>query len=359
MPNAILIGEKVHAQKGNGPITSFKIALTILALTAFPVFGQDQAPSKRIILPFETQEGKKELIAPFPNLEMPRKELFPTKVEKNSKYLLWHAFKKGDVFSQHVEVRQTPSFQFQNVRINALLHYEIVSKLTIKKQGDSGQLFVEQEIQHARLRNADATSKEIIATMLAKLPGTKFNMVIAADGTVASFEGMVAQPIGLPIQLMGGQGFQFASLLDADGWKEMAGATFFVKPRLEKSKSSWRKPMTHSWGPLGRWQGVVGYEITGRKESIERVSYEMFLKHTAEKGVQRTPLPLNIEKTAFRTNQARGNLFLNTDTGRVISAEERFQVEGQLTVLLLGQRTTVAVSEDQHFRLQIFPVIPK
>ena len=54
-------------------------------------------------------------------------------------------------------------------------------------------------------------------------------------------------------------GFMVTSVMDEDGWKEMAQLSFFVPEEQTSGSQTWVRKMTHDFGPLGSWAGETHY----------------------------------------------------------------------------------------------------
>lgn len=110
--------------------------------------------------------------------------------------------------------------------------------------------------------------------------------------------------------------------------------------------------MTHSWGPLGSWSGKVIFARTEPEDTLERFSYTFKLVHQAPKPGS-DGLPFQIVRADFKHQQAGGTIVFNSAKGRVVQADERFPVKGNLTIGLLGQESPLDLDETQAFRIRI------
>jgi hypothetical protein len=149
----------------------------------------------------------------------------------------------------------------------------------------------------------------------------------------------------------GGMGMQMTSLVDRDGWKELAQATFFQMDRPLKVKDRWQKPMTHNWGALGAWSGQITYLYFGKQDNFHKVGYQLNLAYKAP-GAGAVGM-MKINGATFQPPQAEGMLLFDSVKGRTVAAEERFRVRGLISVNLFGQNTQIEVEEDQHFQIRI------
>src|SRR5207253_6915035 len=101
------------------------------------------------------------------------------------------------------------------------------SRFTVKNADADGSLVVEQKIISAKLMQADELTKPAVAGAIAQMPNTAYTLHLSPQMDVTKFEGDVAGPKVGALELGGGLGVQMTSLLDRDGWKELAQATFF------------------------------------------------------------------------------------------------------------------------------------
>ena len=316
-----------------------------------------------VIEPVKPKEQPPALIEPVAQLgELPNPFLLPIKSEPPPKIvekklnvleplkLVWK-LQEGDVFYQELVVTQKPTFKVQGIPIASLLQYRIVSRFTVKKVNEDGSRIVAQKIESAKLLLADELTKPAVAGAVAQMPGATFTLHLSPKMDVTKFEGGVGGPKVGALQLGGGIGMQMTSLLDRDGWKELAQATFFQADQPLDANARWVKPMTHNWGSLGSWAGQVHYHYKGKQENLHTVAYGLQLAYKAP-GPGAVGM-LKVNGANFQIQQAEGMLLFDSARGKVVAAEERFRVRGFINANLLGQNTQVEIEEDQHFAIRI------
>jgi hypothetical protein len=261
-------------------------------------------------------------------------------------------FKAGDSFLQDLVVTQKSRFVVAGIPAATLLKYRIVSRYTVHKVHDDGAMTVQQKIEGAELILADDITQGLLADRVARLPGATFTLEVSARGEPTKFTGAVGaiQAAKLP----GGLGVQMAALLDADGWKEMAQATFYQPEPLAKA-GLWTRSVTHNWGPLGSWAGKVSYAYPGPAKGPQvKVPYTLKIAYQPRKGPGPAgALPFQIAGSNFQPPQAGGTLLFDTERRKVIAADERFHVRGAIALALLGQNTATEVEEEQIFQMRI------
>ena len=259
-------------------------------------------------------------------------------------HLKWQ-LKQGDKFNQELFIQQKSICGVQGIVLQTGLIYRILSSFSVEKMNDDGSLEVKQKIEEANLLQADLLTQPLVLPQLKKMPGTVFTIHFNKQMEVTKF-------VGPPIQAAIGRndlGLQMASLLDRDGWKEMAEVSFFQPNRPLKTGSQWDRKITHSWGDLGKWTGKVHYRYESRQKSLHKIAYTLKVAHEAPK----TDGDNLVGKAAFKAQAAQGNIYFDSDRSKVISAEERFHVKGTLEINLLGQKTPVEIEEEQTFKLRL------
>ncbi len=319
-------------------------------------------PKKPVIEPVQPIDAPKPVMEPIAQVgELPNPFLLPIKQDPPAKIvakkpvnvieplkLVWK-LKEDDTFFQELMVTQKPTFKVQGIAIVSLLQYHIVSRFTVKKVNDDGSLLVEQKIESAKLVQADELTRPIVEGAVAKMPGTAFMLHLGSKMDVTKLEGNIGGP--KMAHVAGGMGMQMASLLDRDGWMELAQATFFQVDKPLKVKDRWSKPLTHNWGSLGSWSGQIIYVYFGKQDNVHKVGYSLNLAYKAP-GAGAAGM-LKINGATFQPPQAEGMLLFDAAKGKVVAAEERFRVRGLLNVNLLGSNTPIEIEEDQHFLIRI------
>jgi hypothetical protein len=269
--------------------------------------------------------------------------------EPRAMRLVWK-LKEGDTFYQELIVTQKPNFSIGGLPITLLLQYRIVSRFTVLKVNADGSLVVQQKVEKAKLLEADELTGAAIAEMVARLPGTTFTLHLSPKMDVTKFEAASLPPGVVP--LAGGKGMQMVSLLDRDGWKELAQATFFQMDQPLKANARWSKGLTHHWGSLGSWDGQVKYTYLGKEGAHHKIGYGLQLAYKAPKAGAAIG-GMQILGAEFRAPDAAGVLVFDAVRGKVVAAEERFRVKGVLTTSILGEKTAIEIDEDQHFLIRI------
>ncbi len=256
--------------------------------------------------------------------------------------------KPAELF-QEISVLRKPTFVVQGVTIAQEIQYQIHSKLQLGPVGSDGTREVSQVILDTRLEKSDPLSRAAFQSSLRDLIGQQFSFTLNARHEVIKFTGhketrktIEAEPAGL-------DGFLITSVMDEDGWKEMAQLSFFL-PDESATNGQWKRQMTHDWGPLGSWFGETSFS---RNRQSDQYNYSHNLSYLApdEDG---GGLPFTIKSAKFETQQAAGVIQLDAKLERVMLVQEKFQARGDIETQVLGQPSRVLVEEQQLLQIRLF-----
>jgi hypothetical protein len=283
---------------------------------------------------------------PVPAGQIKNTQAMPALPRVATLQLRW-GLKPGDSFLQELIVSQNPSFNVLGMLIQSPLSYSVVSRFLVEDLGPRGYT-VAQRIEGSRLLQADNMTSGMVLPALARMPGTIFRMHLDHGMNVVHFAGGNPQMMFAARNLPGGLGLQTASLMDLDGWREMAQATFFQPPGpLTPGRTYWIKPMTHNWGPLGAWVGQTLYMYAGSNGPLHQFSYGHRMNHVPPRGQI---------GAAFQALEAAGTIQFDGNRGRVVAGEERFRVVGRINMNILGQNAGIDIQETQTFQFRIIDV---
>ena len=323
--------------------------------------SEKKDPPQQLVEPVPTKDPPRIVVEPAKQIVEPEpvKPKAPPVVEKKPPNVLeplrlvWK-LKDGDSFFQELIVTQKPIFKVQDVLVASMLQYRIVSRFTVKQANEDGSLVVDQKIVSAKLLQADDLTKSTLGGAIAQLPGATYTLQLNAKMDVTKFAGAAG---GVKIGGLDlGVGVQMASLIDRDGWKELAQATFFQMDRPLQVNQRWSKPLTHHWGGLGSWTGLCNYAYLGQQGPLHKIAYGLQLAYKAPVGGAIGLMTVN--GANFQAQEAGGVLLFDAAKGKVVSAEERFRVKGVINANLLGQNTTIEIEENQHFLIRIHDKLP-
>jgi hypothetical protein len=260
---------------------------------------------------------------------------------------------KAGEFWQEVVIGRASRYRVLGGDTGQDVQYALVSRFTVEKPEADGSLRVRQKVKAVRLANADPALQAQLNDLLQKTRGATFRLTLNPRREVTSFTGdREALKVFTGTNPLGGTSFLLWSFLDQDGWKELAELSFFRPREPVRKGDRWARPMTHSWGPLGRWAGQAGYAHTGRQAGLERYDYALDLAYRPPEAGG-AGLPFQVGRADFRLQTAQGTIGFDRERNRVALAEERFHVRGVLAVSALGVDAVVEMDEAQLFQLRL------
>ncbi|MGA2068484.1 MAG: hypothetical protein ABSG86_26155 [Thermoguttaceae bacterium] len=262
----------------------------------------------------------------------------------------------GKLLYQEVVVAQKSALRVQGLDSRFDLRYSVLSSLNINERANGG-LDVEQKIEAAKLLHADGALKALLGNLLQKLTGTTFTMGFSPERELVRFEGAKdrLQAAGGPAV---GQAISLVSLIDRDGWQELARYSFFQPHKPLRPGAHWEQSMMHSWGFLGTWVGQVSFRYAGQQGDQQRFPYTFKLTYVPPKPEARG-LPFPISRASFKHGEAGGTIYFDPGKGRVSRVEERFRVKGQMSIEVLGQSLPVELDEEQRFQVRLLERDPR
>jgi hypothetical protein len=261
-------------------------------------------------------------------------------------------------FYQEIDIQRAPKFSILGTVTAQDLHYQILSELHVGIPNDDGSRKIEQYVHETRLLKADELSRSMFEQSLRDLRGWQFTYRMSRRGQIIDWRS--GPPDGRKaarVAVKGVEGFMVTSVMDEDGWKEMAQLSFFVPEEHASGSPSWTRQMTHDFGPLGSWYGETRYAPQAIKEGLLQVDYahDMTYAPPAKGGGD---LPFTVAGATFKPEVAGGTFRFDTQARRVQSVQERFLVKGALTAEILGQTVPLEVEEDQIITLRVLESNP-
>ena len=256
---------------------------------------------------------------------------------------------------QELFVTQKSTCQVQGMEIATGLKYLVLSSFTVEAVASNGTVTIRQTIEGTRLLEADAMARSVIGNLLQKLSGETFRLTLNPQMQIVDLDADEdAFPIAAGGNPMAGQPLMMASLIDRDGWRELNQLTFFQPTRTLKANDRWQQPLTHSWGPLGSWNGQADYRYDGEDDGLNRVVYSLKLTHQPPDAQAAAALPFRPTDATFQTEKAGGMILFDRHRGRVERAAETFHVRGTMALELFGQKASIGVVEQQDFQMRIY-----
>jgi hypothetical protein len=331
-------GEWQEVSRGRVHLVELKPGPLTIELRTIDDRGRTSAIEKRIIT-----------VRPPPAKPLPKP---PPKVMPPESEPDW---KEGDRFYQEVAIGRISRYRIPglDLELGQQVRYILVSSFAVRKKDADGTLHVDQKVESVQLAEADRTLQAQLEALLRKTKGATFHFTLNPRRTVVRFEGgQEALRVFTGGNPLGGTTFLLWSFLDQDGWKELAEVSFFRPRDIKRKDDRWTRPLTHSWGPLGHWEGLVGYIRNGHDGGRDRYDYALDLAYRPPAVGAGAGLPFKVGRADFRIKTAAGAIAFDADRGRVSHAEERFHVRGVLAVSALGVETAVEMDEMQIFQLR-------
>jgi hypothetical protein len=262
----------------------------------------------------------------------------------------------GQPLYQEVVVVQKSACRVQGLDSRLDLRYSVLSSLNINERSNGG-LDVEQKIEAAKLLQSNGATQALFSDLLRKLTGTTFTMGFDPGRELVRFEQAKDRPqaAGGPAV---GQALVLASLIDQDGWKELAQYSFFQPYKPLRPGIRWERSMLHSWGFLGSWTGHVSFKYAGQQGELQRFPYTFKLTYVPPKA-EAHAVPFSISRASFKHGEAGGTIYFDPGKGRVSHVEERFPVKGQMSIEVLGQSLPVELAEEQSFQVRLLDSDPR
>lgn len=263
------------------------------------------------------------------------------------------------VLYQEIDIRRAPKFSILGSVTIQDLQYQLLSELKATPPDADGSRSVEQYVVETKLLKADELSRPMFEQSLAALRGWHFTYKLIKGGEIAAWKS--TPPDGrrtVRVEPPGGAGFLMTSVMDEDGWKEMAKLSFQM-PDTTSDGKPWVRQMSHDFGALGNWYGETRFVPKGMSEGLVQIDYTHEMTYAPpDKDKAVGGLPFVIRAAEFKPEVAGGSYFFNAQANRVERLQERFLVRGAIQTEVLGQGVTVEVEEDQMITVRIMDQNP-
>ena len=262
---------------------------------------------------------------------------------------------KTQTLYQEVDVQRAPKFTVEGFPLPAQeLRYQLLSELQVGEPDQSGNRSVEQRVIDTKLVLTDELSRPTIEPSLQSIKGMVFSYKLNRGGEVIE---MAAGPLDAikagKIEPKGGKGFLVSSVMDEGGWKELAQLSFFVPDEQASGNQVMKRQMTHDFGPLGSWSGETSLVRKATQKGIQRIDYSHKLTYKPPDKAGGGDLPFAIKTANLKPEVAGGSIAFDTKLRRVVAAEDRFLVKGEVSAEVAGQAATVQLQEEQVIALRI------
>jgi hypothetical protein len=151
------------------------------------------------------------------------------------------------------------------------------------------------------------------------------------------------------------------SVIDEDGWKELAELSFFrprpAEPARASGPESWTRQMTHDWSPLGSWYGTTSFAPMSNGNDLQQFRFTHSMTYKPPTGDGATPF--KISSAVFQPLVTAGTIQYDPQLGHVVEAQETFHVRGKVDVELLGQPVPIELEEKQVLTVRITSQDPR
>jgi hypothetical protein len=265
---------------------------------------------------------------------------------------------KTTIIFQEIDIQRAPKFAILGAVSVQDLRYQLLSELRVGEPDDKGVRSVGQLVYDTRLVKSDDLSRAMFEESLRALKGWQFTYKLNRRGEVIEWTtGPTAGRKAAPVEPKGAKGFLVISVLDEDGWKEMAQLSFFVPEEQTAGSQTWSRQMTHDFGPLGHWYGETSFLPKETHNGVLRVDYVHHMTYKSP-DKDRGDLPFAIKDALFKAEMAGGTISFDTHARRIQTAQEHFLVKGTISTDILGQATTVQVEEQQAITIRILEQNP-
>ena len=253
---------------------------------------------------------------------------------------------------QRVEVFDDQSYEILTTSIADKTRYQILSKLELRPRAADGSREVSQVIEQTRLELAGELTRELYESELRKLIGQQYTFTLNSRDEVIKFTGFGGRPASAPVTLPGMEGFASVTVIDQDGWKEIAQLSFLQPDRSIAAGQPWTRPMTHDFNELGSWQGTTTFTLQGPEGAGTRYNYVHDMTYTPPKGGPGL-LPFDVSDADFKATKAEGSFVFDPTHGHVTDVRETFEMEGSLGATMLAGTAAVKLREHQELTIQL------
>jgi hypothetical protein len=195
-------------------------------------------------------------------------------------------------------------------------------------------------------------SRESFGKALDNLKRQQYTYRLNHRGEVIEFTGHRDARVTIPLDLAASTGFQLSSVIDEDGWKELAELTFVAPPDGQQAGEPWRRQMTHDWGALGSWSGITTFAPQPPNGPLAQITFTREMNYTAPRSTT-GGLPFQIRDAAFELQQASGVIEFDSAKQRVRKASENFDVRGTVTAELAGVGVQIDLTEQQRIEITL------
>lgn len=261
---------------------------------------------------------------------------------------------RSETFYQQVEIQRLPRFSIQGMLLNQQIRYRIHSTFELYPPDTRGHRIAKQTILDTFLLESDPLSRTAFEQSLIRMRGLCFTYELDKFSKVISMKNQRDSSEIVEVENPRSRGMLVTTVIDEDGWKELAQLTLF-QPPVGRSARQFSRKTTHDWDALGSWYGKTDFVGRPAGKNRRRFDYQHTLEYQppdASKPI-RQKLPFEIQQADFKTYEAFGQIFYDTKQKRVSSAQEVFHAKGIVTAKMFGVATNVELQERQIFQIEV------
>lgn len=263
-----------------------------------------------------------------------------------------------ETFYQQVDIERNPRFAVQGLNVHQQIHYRILSSFDVFPPDEKGNRRAVQTISAAALVKADPLSQAVFTQSLAAMQGRKFTFKLDKYSEVSLMQGHQDNSKAVEVNQPESKALLVSTVIDEDGWKELAQLTLFQPPQTGRSRRSFVRKTTHDWGSLGSWYGKTEFRARAAGRNKKQFNYQHQLEYIAPEEQARKvtdSLPFQIENANFRAYEAGGEIEYDEKSKRVTSVREVFHARGTVGTSMLGIPSTIEIDERQIFTITVNP----
>jgi hypothetical protein len=256
------------------------------------------------------------------------------------------------VLYQVIDMHRRPSFGLSGISMAQDIRYQILSRLELSPRAADGSRKVNQIVEQSHLGQADEMSRGTYEKALQDLIGQRYVFTLNERGEIVEFTGFKKTTTTAPVSRPGEEGFMVVTVVDEDGWKELAQLSFLQPDRSIASGQPWTRPMAHDWSPLGTWRGTTTYTQRGPEGTGMRYDYTHEMSFSPSERTEGV-LPFDVTGANFRALKASGSFVFDAERRQVTSVHELYHVEGTVGAGLPGGAAELQLQEIQETTIQI------
>jgi hypothetical protein len=141
-------------------------------------------------------------------------------------------------------------------------------------------------------------------------------------------------------------------ILNDDTVKQMAEPMLGVYPPggVTKEKGTWTRMNELNMGPIGKYTTKNDYTFEGKKTEGKKTLFVIDVKTEltyTPPGANEKGLPFIIKSAELKSKDSGGKVYFDPEVGRVDNANYKVVLDGNLTIEIANQDTSVALHQEQ------------